>query len=225
MKAKKDRSVSKFALSMLLVVVLVLSTGLAIQSKEGRSVKNEPREFLNHLLSQDRYTNPWELADRIIQEDPTLVLIDLRDTQSYKAFSLPGAINMTPDSLIGSAQLTEQWAKRELVLFDDDERLTNTTWLLAKQIGYKDIYVLRGGLNSWFDQILQSGAADKDLSEVSENQSLRKASSMYFGVHQDLPPYVLKEDAKITQRKRTSTPKKEVTTKPKKKKAMPEGGC
>ena len=225
MKEKKDRSVPRFALSMLLLIVLVISTGLALRKTEGREIKNEPKDFVNLLMSENRHVQPLELADMIIQDDPSLTLIDLRDPDSFKKFSLPGAMNIQPDSLVGSVKLLEQLENRQLVLYDNDERLSNTTWILTRQVGLMEVSILRGGLNAWFEEVLKVEDNEPDLTSDKDKQSIRKASSIYFGVHHDLPDYVLKEDKKSFAPKKKSTPKKEVKTKPKKKKKMPEGGC
>jgi len=78
------------------------------------------------------------------------VLIDLRDSDSYAAGHLAGAMSIL------SAQLP-QWFDRipresRVILYDDDGSLSVAAYQALRNAGYTRPSVLLGGLNEWIYQ-------------------------------------------------------------------------
>ena len=95
-------------------------------------------------------------------------------------------------------------------------------------MGYKNLNVLKGGINTWFNTIINPKVPTENMaSSEFELYTFRKAASMYFGVAY---PDKINKNSTIVKRSSASkasniaAPKKVIVTK--KKKKMPvEGGC
>lgn len=97
-----------------------------------------------------------EVAYRIIDDDKFIQLIDLRSEEESEKFTLPGSIN------IPFEMLTErEWAdylddkRKKNVYFCNDEVLSKKAFILADRLGYRNNFVLKGGLNKFSETIMQ----------------------------------------------------------------------
>lgn len=107
----------------------------------------------------DRIT-PDELAFRIVDQDPALLLVDVRSAQAYDQWSLPGAVSVSPSELFGRgvpAGLTQ--LHRRKVFFADDEGQAEAAATLAHLLGYENVAVLEGGLAAFRATILDVSRA------------------------------------------------------------------
>ena len=117
--------------------------------------KLSPADLLEHVNSGMQYFTPDEVAHMVVTKDPSLVLIDIRAETEYEKFHLPGAINIPLSSL-----LDENWKDyvdqdlRYNVFYSNGTVNANQAWMLTRQLGYQNNYVLQGGLNYWVESIM-----------------------------------------------------------------------
>jgi len=107
----------------------------------------------------------------LVSMDPSLVLIDVRPETDYEKFHLPGAINI-PLSSILETEWTDYLNQdlRYNVFYSNGTVNANQAWMLCRQLGYENNYVLQGGLNYWAETIMNP---DKPAS-TSPNEELAK---------------------------------------------------
>jgi rhodanese-related sulfurtransferase len=104
----------------------------------------------------DRMT-PDELAFRIVDADPALLLIDVRPAATFETWTLPGAVSVTPSDLFGRG-LPPGLAQihRRKVFFAEDERQGDEAAALARLLGHENVAVLEGGLAGFRATILDA---------------------------------------------------------------------
>ncbi len=208
-------------------VLIVLAGGLVLLPKYEKHEGISPEELLSKTISPERYITTDELADRIINQDPTLLLIDVREENSYKKYSLPNAINIPLKKILDEDSEPYLYQDEyDVVLFSNDNFHADQAWILCNRLGYENLHVLKGGINTWFNTIINPKKPTENMaSNEFELYSFRKAASMYFGV--SYPEKITKKPVvvkKASAPKTGTTPKKIVPVK--KKKKMPvEGGC
>ena len=209
----------KRSYQFLALILLVLAGGLLVIPKVQKHEGISPKLLAKNMLSTERYISTDLLADRMINEDPVLLLVDTRNTEEFEKFSLPGAINI-PLNQVFDEELNPYLDQDvyDVILFSNDHFTADEVWLLGNRMGYQRLYVLQGGLNAWFKTIIEPAYPKETMSrEAYDLYSFRKAAGKYFGVAND----TIEIETKV---KKVQAPKK-VVTKPKKKKKMPEGGC
>jgi rhodanese-related sulfurtransferase len=145
--------------------------------------KLSPEDLLEHVNSGMQYFSPDEVAHMLVSKDPSLVLIDVRSEDEYEKFHLQGAINIPLSSL-----LDPQWTNylnqdlRYNVFYSNGTVNANQAWMLCRQLGYRNNYVLQGGLNYWAETIMNPEApASTSPNEELAKYDFRKGAGQALG--------------------------------------------
>lgn len=141
-----------------LLSIVFLTLGLiiaAVPRNKTLQFKVTAAGMLNDLNSRVQFIGPDEIADMLINKDPILQLIDLRSPEEYQEFHLPGAINIPLSGLLETdfRGYIDQDIKLN-VFYSNGSVKSNDAWIICKQLGYKNNYVLEGGLNYWAETIM-----------------------------------------------------------------------
>lgn len=137
-------------------VILILGFIIAAVPKNTTTpFKLTPNQILNELKNGNQYLEPDMIAQMIVEKNPTLQLIDVRPQSEFEKFSLPGAINIPIDNILSPeyADILHQDVMTN-VFYANGTTHANEAWMLVRQLGYLNNYVLRGGLNYWAETIL-----------------------------------------------------------------------
>lgn len=219
MVKKKVAKVLSFRYKILALILIVLAGGLVLLPKYQKQEGIKAEQLLSNIISPERYISTDQIAHKIINQDPSFILIDVRDSVSYNNYSLPNAINIPLKKLLDKdfeGYLNQN--QFDVIFYSNDNFYADQAWVLCNRLGYKNLRVLNGGMNRWFATIINPVKPNEDVAaEEFELYSTRKAASMFFGVV--YPDQVAeKSDMQI------SAPKKVITVQKKKKRAA-EGGC
>lgn len=97
-----------------------------------------------------------ELAFRIIDKDPRIQIIDVRVKPEFEKQTLPGAVNIQKGELLQKefTEILGQRHKRKIFLGTDTEDGILAAHL-AREAGYENIYVVKGGMSEFRSSILQ----------------------------------------------------------------------
>lgn len=128
-------------------------------------------ELLEEANGRSHFFSPDELADKLVNKDPSIRLIDVRDPGEFDKFSLPGAVNIPVSDL-----LNPQWTDilnqdmKMNIFYSNGSVLANQAWMITRQLGYENNYVLEGGLNYWVETIMNPAKP----ASTSPNEELAK---------------------------------------------------
>jgi len=157
-----------------------------------------------------------EVAHWIISKDPSLQLIDVRSPDEYQTYHLDGAINIPLSVILKDEYLDylDQGIKMN-VLYSNGTMNSHQSWMILRQLGFENNYVLQGGLNYWFDTIMNPQAPSVySPNEEFAKYDFRKAASGALGgggvVAMSAPAKTKADKPKVIR---------------KKKKKAPAGGC
>ena len=199
----------------LFLSVLLVSLGIimAFLPEKRYTPQIEPEQLLSEINSSTRFISCDDIANKLIEGDPLLLLIDVRTPEEYAQFSLPGSLNIPLDSLLVpelDVYIDQPLIKK--VLYSNGSIYANQAWVIYRRKAYKNLYVMEGGLNSWVETILQPVEPKQTASKHEfEQYKFRVAASQYFGGgNQDVV---------------SSSESKKPAVKSKRKKAAAEGGC
>lgn len=214
------RILVKRSYQFLAILLILIAGGLLILPKKDKHEGLSPELYVKNLLSTERYITSDALADRMINQDPSLLIIDTRSQEEFQSYSLPQAINI-PFTDIFDPEKNPYLDQDiyDIVLYSNDHFRSEEVWMLGNRLGYKRLHVLKGGLNHWFNTIIKPPYPDETMpGEAIDLYNFRKGAGKYFGVAIDTVEIIIKV-------RQAPAPEKKVVTKPKKKKRMPEGGC
>ena len=219
---KSKKFLVKTRYIILAVILIVLAGGLVLLPKHKANEGIIPELFVKNAISSERFISTDLLADRLINQDPSVLLIDTRSEKEFNEFALPNAINIPLKNLLDDDYIGYiDQDIYDVILYSNESFYADKAWMIGNRLGFKNLYVLKGGLNEWFNTIINPKSPDETMPrEAFKLYDFRKAAGMYFGVG------VIDPNAKSeTTKKVTTKTTKKVTPKPKKKKRVPEGGC
>jgi len=203
-----------------LLAMFIIPLGLiiaAVPPNKTRQYKLTAEEMLSEVNTRTQFVSPETVADMIIKKDPSLRLIDVRSLEEFEKFSLPGAINIPSTDLLSEKHndILNQDVKMN-VFYSNGTVAANEVWMVTRQLGYTNNYVLEGGLNYWFDAILNpEKPASTSPDEEFAKYDFRRSAGMALGGGGALPA--------ASPAQGTTSPKPAVKPVAKKKKAA--GGC
>ncbi len=199
--------------TVLTIVLISLSAIAAIlPQKSNSSLQLDAEELLQEINLGTYKISSDELTEIIINNDPEFMLIDIRSPEEFEKFSLPGAINIPFDSLFSGnwiAYIDQDLRKN--IFYSNGSTLASQTLVLTRQKGFKNNFILQGGLNEWFDVVINTQAPSKTEDEQSLKQYQRRLAAQQFF-----------KGGKTTQSADTKINLKPI---PKRKKKMVQGGC
>ncbi len=202
------------AFYVVLLLVGALWAFILNSASENPVDRVQPCDIINIVSQSDKFISTDELARRLMSDDPTLTIIDLRSKREFLSYSLPGAINIPIEKIMDndSKDIIDQNVQT-VIFYSNSSELSAKAWMLTKRMGYENNYILQGGLNKWVETILKPTQPVETASrEDFERYNFRLAASAYFG------------GGSATGESVTSAPKTAVPIKRKKKQAA-GGGC
>lgn len=157
-----------------ILAIAIIPLGLiiaAVPENTTRPYKLTAEELLTEVSEGRQFMAPDEIAKMLVEKDPSLQLIDIRSTNEFEKFSLPNAINIPLENLLSPEfeDILNQDIKLN-VFYSNSSTTANQAWMLTRQLGYKNNYVLQGGLNYWAETILKP----EKPAETSPNEEIAK---------------------------------------------------
>jgi len=150
--------------------LLCMGLILAILPLSGnRSFIIRPKVLLPEVLDEKSYFTVDQVARFIVSEDSTIQIIDLRSPEEFRRMNIPGSINSPytdifksdPGSLFSNEKIRS-------ILYSNGDFDSNSALVIAMGLNYKNVFVMRGGMNEWFNTVMNSSFTGEKIS-VREN--------------------------------------------------------
>jgi len=187
----------------------------AVPENTTKQYKLTASELLDEVKDGTQFISTDEIADMLVQKDPSLQLIDVRSQAEFEKYSLPGSINIPLTDILSDEyeELLDQGIKMN-VFYSNGNLKANEAWMITRQLGFENNFVLQGGLNYWAETILNPQApksvmADDEIAKYD----FRKGASAALGGG----------NAVVSNVNKAKKPKP--TVKKRKKKKRVAGGC
>lgn len=135
-------------------------------------------DLIAECLTEVEEIFPWDLADKM-QQDPDLMLIDVREPAEFDALHIPGSINV-PRGILESAcdwdyddtipQLVQAREREVIVICRSGNRSVLAAHTM-KKMGYRNAISLKTGVRGWndFEQtLIDRDGAQVDIDDADE---------------------------------------------------------
>lgn len=143
----------------------------------GTMIKLNSNDILYSTVNDADKIDPVVLADWIIKGNADYILVDVRAPEKYSEYALPESENIPLPELAKSELLRNQ----KIILISDDEISSAQGWFILKTRDYKGVYILRGGVNGWKDQVLFPKCSLNPSAEEMTHFKKMEEISKYFG--------------------------------------------
>lgn len=197
-------------------IVVILGIGILFMPQTDENKQIKPELLLTAIDDPSRFLTTDDITDRLVKQDPALLLIDVRPSVQYEAFSIPGSINIPLDSLLStSAQDQLKQKGMDKVFYSNSDVMSDQAWILCKRVGLNRIYVMQGGVNKWFNTIVKAEKPGETspVQDIELYQFRMAACQHFFG------------NAVTASSVTENTPKKEIKVVRKPAAASSGGGC
>ena len=157
-------------------ILAILALVIGNSGNKNKITVNAKELSLSTIKDQDKI-NTITLADWLIKEKLDFTLVDLRPEKEFTEYSIPGSININMENLLNSDLKRNQ----KILLYGNDDVTSAQAWFILKSSGYKGVYILNGGLNSWKNEILYHKRSAYLSPEDSVKFESIKQISLHFG--------------------------------------------
>jgi rhodanese-related sulfurtransferase len=157
--------------------------------RETRSLKGNPENIWMSSIDQKTILTPDQVARMVVREDSTLVLIDLRQADEFRQFTIPGSVNVPYDELVKRDPSTYLGSGDfKNVFFSNSDLKSGYAVVIAAGMGYDNCYSMKGGLNDWFSIVMNSAFTGEKIS-AAENAlfEIRYRAKHMFNEMNSLP--------------------------------------
>lgn len=139
----------------LTLVALIISISLFAMPGRKEYILAKAANLTNLNGSKINKMDSDELAFRLIEKDPNIQIIDVRPAKQFAEFSLPKSINLTIDNLFDKdSYKILSVARKKYVFVYNDEKTAQQAAFIANELGYDNIYYLKGGLAEFNKNII-----------------------------------------------------------------------
>ncbi|MFH0842461.1 MAG: rhodanese-like domain-containing protein [Bacteroidota bacterium] len=205
--------------SLKILAMFIIPMGIiiaAVPANKTRPYKLTADQLLEEVNTRTQYVTPDVVADMIVSKDPSLRIIDVRSQDEFEKFSLQDAINIPLTDLLSDqyTDILNQDVKMN-VFYSNGTTAANEAWMITRQLGYTNNFVLEGGLNYWFDAIMNpQKPASTNSDEEFAKYDFRKSAGAALG-----------GGGVVSATAETGTPSAKPAVKPVAKKKRAAGGC
>lgn len=174
-KYLSDLSINK-KIAALAGLLAILALVIGNSDNRNKISVNAKVLALSIIKDQDKI-NTSTLADWLIQDKLDFTLVDLRPEKEFIEYTIPGSVNVRMEELLNSDLKRNQ----KLLVYGNDDVTSAQAWFILKSSDYKGVYILKGGMNSWKEEILYP----KRTAVLSPEDSIKfekiKQVSLHFG--------------------------------------------
>ncbi|PKP37770.1 MAG: sulfurtransferase [Bacteroidetes bacterium HGW-Bacteroidetes-15] len=138
------------AVTLLIGVVLIFTPFGSITG-----VKELDKEQLEgEIVAGNHFVHTDEVTFKLLNDYHPIILVDVRSAADANEFSLPGSINI-PLEQLHRKQWRETLTSKDvkIVFYSNSTVLADQAWVIARRMGYSNIYVMSGGLNGLFESL------------------------------------------------------------------------
>lgn len=140
------------------VLLLCLGIILAVLPSAGsRSFTARPVKLLAEALDNSTFFTVDEVARFIVSEDSSVQIIDVRTPEEFRRVNIPGSINLPYTSFLDKdpASLISN-EKTKNIFYSNGDYDSNYALTIARGLNLKNTYVMKGGLNEWFNTVMNT---------------------------------------------------------------------
>lgn len=131
-------------------VLILLGLILAFAPVDkGNTPQLSTQALIEELQQGSQYIQAEELAHWIIDKDPAYQLVDIRSDADYTKYHIPDGVHIAFDKLASEESKDILNNDKMIVLASNGNTRAGQAWILLKQLGYQDVFILAGGLNNW----------------------------------------------------------------------------
>ena len=148
--------------------IVLLSLGLILAflpRNANQSMVIRPEKLLSEVLDESSSFTPDQVARFVVTEDSTVRIIDLRSSKEFIALNIPGSINVPYNEFLSNGpSLYISNGNIKNIFYSNDDLAASYVLTISKGMKHKNVFVMKGGLNEWFNTVMNSSFKGEKIS-------------------------------------------------------------
>ncbi len=162
---KNEHNLVKTLIILALFIAIII-VGFVTLSHPHLNYKLDMQQTVELALSQDGIVYPAHLKKMLNNAEKSVVIIDIRDAYQFGRGHLPGAENISAVELISEDNLERiselNASGNQVLIYGNTLSEANGPFMILRQIGYNNTFVLAGGYQHYQAMNMQNdGATDQ----------------------------------------------------------------
>jgi len=121
-----------------------------------RSFTPKPDKLLSEVMSEESYYSVDQVARIVSSEEAGYQIIDLRTADEFKAFNIPGSVNIPYTDFLNTDPAGYMDKNIKTIFYSNGDFDSNYALVFARGLKYDNAFVMKGGLNEWFKTVMNS---------------------------------------------------------------------
>ena len=174
------------------IVFIAMALILVLLPEQENRDAYRPELLLLDVNSGERFLTVDQIAERIIEGDPSILLVDVRPEDMYDEYHIPGAINIPLEQVVNdSLNAPLLLTNKDIVFYSNSSLKADQAWILCRRNHMENQYVMLGGLNTWFEDIMTpEPPKETESDDAIALYRFRKGASVFFGMPAPIVEYV-----------------------------------
>ena len=130
-----------------------------------RSFNIKPEKLISELFDEKTYLTVDQVAKFLVTEDSTIMIFDLRTPEEFKIMNIPGSVNIPYADLLNNKHdlyLSDRSKKK--IFYSNGDFDSNYAYAIARGLNYRNVYVMKGGMNEWYNTVMNSSFSGERIS-------------------------------------------------------------
>jgi len=148
--------------------IFIIGLGLIvafIPYKNNKPNQLTPSELHKKSMDEQFLVTVDKVARYAVDEDSMVLFIDLRSSEEYRNSNIPGSINIPYKELLNKdfeGYLDQNKVKN--IFYSNGDIIATQAWILCTGMGYKNNYIMKGGMNEWYNTVMNSNFSGERIS-------------------------------------------------------------
>jgi len=146
--------------------LLIIGLILALLPLSGsRSFIVRPQKLLGEVLDSSTWFTVDQVARFVVTEDSSVQIIDLRTPDEFRSVNIPGSVNLPYSKFINIDPATIlNNGKARIIFYSNGDYDSNFALAISRGLNLKNTFVMKGGLNEWFNTVMNSTFTGEKIS-------------------------------------------------------------
>lgn len=140
--------------------VVLMGAGLILAFlpyNASKTFQMKPDELVAEALNNEIYFSVDQVARFVNNEDSAIRIVDLRSREEFLECNIPGSVNIPFNDFLNpdwEGYINQKTVKN--IFYGNGEETANVAWTIATGLGYKNNFVMKGGMNEWYKTVMLS---------------------------------------------------------------------
>jgi thiosulfate/3-mercaptopyruvate sulfurtransferase len=164
------------------VILLLASMNLLISHPSARALLSSGPDARKVLLMAEEGLDrlaPETFAREKLSGQKRIAVVDVRSRAEYDTWHISGSVHLPLSSIIDGLQRYREFDR--IVICSDGNARSGQAWVALVAAGFKNVFILDGGLSGFVDRILKPVSLREEFLSKADQEEINTWRAMFLG--------------------------------------------